>query len=388
MRVDREALLAESRTRWYTIARKTTLAAVEPRVGDRDPIVKKNFVLYLSAILCAACAAQPSHVSTAAPRAEATPARDLRGIRDLAIIPSDKAICPGLPVQVRYEAVLSDGSRVTLSTSELSHLALRGIAALPAADGSWITSGKLLESAVSGFRLSASLATDPGVHADTVIVPSYSCQRLSIGLPVSDRFKDTKAKVRVGVFASPFYDSIAVAVMEPEGGFPIVLILDPAHMRPRSLQVSALGKAGQAGGAGNPGNDGGQCEDGGNGTDGDPGESGESGGRVDIIVQAESPWLQSLVAVTNSGGRGGAGGRGGYAGRAGPRTSEPTCSPKPGRPGRAGQSGTDGHSGPYPNTTTEPGSLLWHGSPVWFDSTARANLEQLMELGAQRRSKP
>lgn len=310
---------------------------------------------------------------------------DRRDVRDLAIIPATKAVCPGQPISARYQAVLGDGSRVDLTSSDLSRFALRGIAAEPSVNGSWSTSANPLESAVSGFRLSISLATDPGVHADTVIIPSYTCQRLAIGLPVSDRFNDTKAKVRLGVFASPFYDSIAVAVIEPEGGFPITLIIDPSHMRARSLIVSATGKAGAAGGSGNPGNDGGPCENGGDGTDGEPGEPGQRGGQVDLVIQAEAPWLESLVGVANSGGHGGAGGRGGRAGRPGGRTSEATCAPKAGRPGRAGQPGSDGSSGPYPKTTKEPAALLWHGSPIWFDSTARANLEQLIELSARRK---
>jgi hypothetical protein len=257
--------------------------------------------------------------------------------------------------------------------------------AIPAADGSWTTSANPLHSVATGFRLSASLATDPGVHADTVIVPSYNCGRTSFGTPPTDRYRDVKARVRVGVFPSPFYDSIVVAVLEVEGDLPLPVVLDPPHMRPRAVTVSAVGKTGASGRAGNPGNNGAQCEDGTDGTDGEVGEAGESGGEVDLVVQAEAPWLESLVAVRNSGGKGGAGGRGGRGGLAGPRTSEPTCNPKPGRTGRGGLAGPDGAPGPYPKTTTEPSSLLWRGSPIWFDSTARTNLERLMMLNAKRR---
>ena len=346
--------------------------------------MNKAFIRSAALVCLAGCAAGAPHVSPAT-SSSGKGAADRREVRDLAIIPAAKSVCPGQPITVRYQAVLGDGSRVDLTSSDLSRFTLRGIAAEPSATGSWSTNANPLESAVSGFRLSISLATDPGVHADTVIIPSYACQRPAIGLPVSDRFNDTKAKVRLGVFASPFYDSIAVAVVEPEAGVPITMIIDPSHMRARALVVSAPGKAGAAGGAGNPGNDGGPCENGGDGTDGDPGEAGQRGGQVDLVIQAEAAWLESLVAVMNSGGHGGAGGRGGRAGRPGGRTSEATCAPKAGRPGRAGQPGTDGSSGPYPKTTKEPGALLWHGSPIWFDSTARANLEQLIELSARRK---
>jgi hypothetical protein len=363
-----------------------------PKETSGETMLSKEFMLCAAgALVVGACAGGTSRVSTATASpttASPGPATARRDIRDLAIIPSAKSVCPGQPVSVRYQAILGDGSRVDLGQNELSRLALRGIAAEPAPNGSWSTSANPLESAVSGFRLSVSLATDPGVHADTVIVPSYTCNRLSIGLPVSDRFNETKARVRLGVFASPFYDSIAVAVIEPEGGYPITLIIDPSHMRARALTVSAVGKIGAAGGPGNPGNDGGQCEDGGDGTDGDPGESGQRGGQVDLVIESEAPWLESLVGVSNSGGKGGAGGRGGRAGRPGARANDPPCNPKAGRPGRAGRQGDDGSSGPYPKTTKEPRSLLWHGSPIWFDSTARANLERLIELGAPRRGRP
>jgi hypothetical protein len=346
--------------------------------------VSKAFIFFAGCGVISACAAGTTGGSASTPPSAQAP-RVIRDIRDLAIIPSTKTVCPGQPIQARYEAILGDGSRVKLAPNELSRFALRGIAALPAPDGSWITSGNPLESAATGFRLSVSLATDPGVHADTVIVPSYNCQRLSFGLTGSDRFTDAKAQVRLGVFASPFYDSIVVAAIERDASLPIVVIVDPSHMRARSLQVSAVGKPGASGTPGNSGNGGGQCEDGSNGTDGYPGESGERGGQIDLVIEAESPWLESLVAVSNSGGRGGAGGRGGLGGRAGPRTNEPGCHPTPGRSGRAGNPGANGSPGPYPTTAKVERSLLWRGSPVWFDSTSRTNLERLMQLETRRR---
>jgi hypothetical protein len=343
-------------------------------------------VLCVAGALIGACAGSGSATrASTSMQATANAPLPRRDIRDLAIIPAVKTVCPGQSIAARYEAVLGDGSRVRIAGADLSRLALRGIAAVATPDGSWKASDNPLESIASGFRLSVSLATDPGVHADTVIVPSYSCERLSVGLPVSDRYNQRKARVRLGLLPSPFYDSVVVAVVEPEGGYPTIFVLDPPRMRARTLQVSAVGKPGTAGRPGNPGTDGSQCSNGGDGSDGDAGENGESGGQVDVIIAAEAPWLESLVGVSNSGGRGGAGGQGGRGGRPGARTSEPGCNPTYGRPGRAGRQGADGSPGPYPTTTTEEGSLLWRGSPIWFDSTARANLERLMERNSRRR---
>lgn len=348
-------------------------------------VAKTTLLVIVGVSLAAACASgsrrAPSSAST--PSSSGDPPR--RDIRALAIIPAKQSICPGQPIAARYEATLGDGSRVKLGDADLSRLSFRGIAALPATGGGWTTSTDPLESVVSGFLLSVSLASDPGVHADTVVAPSYSCARTSVGLALSDRYNVAKARVRLGVFPSPFYDSIVVAAVEPEGAAPIIIIADPPRMRGRSLIVSATGKSGAGGRGGNAGNDGGECQNGSDGTDGDPGENGESGGQVDVITQADAPWLESFVAVSNSGGRGGNGGPGGRGGRAGPRTSEPGCNPTNGRPGRAGRPGTEGAPGPYPTKTTAERSLLWRGSPIWFDSTARANLEQLMELTSRRR---
>ena len=346
-------------------------------------VVKTTLLFVVALAMAGACAGGSQHVSSSLPRSSSVdpPRRDIRA---LAIIPAKQSACPGQPIAARYEATLGDGSRVKLSEADLSRLAFRGIAALPATGGDWTTSGDPLESVVSGFLLSVALASDPGVHADTVIAPSYSCARTSVGLRVSDRYNVEKARVRLGVFPSPFHDSIVVASVEPEGAAPIIIILDPPRMRVRTVIISASGKPGAAGRAGNPGNDGGQCQNGSDGSDGDSGENGESGGQVDIITQADAPWLESIVAVSNAGGRGGAAGPGGRGGRPGPRTSEPGCNPTYGRSGRPGRPGSDGSAGPYPTKSTAERSLLWRGSPIWFDSTARTNLEQLMELKSRR----
>ena len=329
---------------------------------------------------CATLAAGPTASQSAA--SEPPPRRD---IRHLTILPSTKTVCPGQPIAAGYQARLSDASRVLLGPDELSRLTLRGIAAEPRPDGSWQTHADPIESAVTGFRLSAALSADPEIHADTVVVPTYQCLRTAISLPISDRYRQAKAHVRVGVFATPFYDSIVVAAVEPEGDAPFVIVLGPDRIRGGALQISAEGKSGKPGRAGSAGTDGGPCEDGEAGTDGDDGEAGEAGGEVDVILEAGVTWLAPVVNVSNSGGRGGSGGPGGRGGRAGSRSDRPGCNPKAGRSGRAGRSGNDGLPGPYPRTTTVIRSLLWRGSPVWSDSASRAALEALMELDGRRR---
>lgn len=342
-----------------------------------------------AAVLCgaagvlAACATLgPGPTSSQSAATKPPPRRD---IRHLTILPSTKTACPGQPIAARYEARLGDGSRVLLGADEVSRLTLRGIAADPRPDGTWETLANPIGSAATGFRLSAVLSEDPGIHADTVVVPTYQCLRTAIVLPISERYRRTTAHVRVGVFATPFYDSIVVAAVEPEGDAPFVIVLGPDRIRSGALQIAAEGKAGKPGRAGSAGADGGPCEDGEAGTDGDDGEAGEAGGEVDVILEAGVTWLAPMVNVSNSGGRGGSGGPGGRGGRAGSRSDRPGCNPKAGRSGRAGRSGNDGLPGPYPRTTTVIRSLLWRGSPVWSDSASRAALEALMELDGRRR---
>jgi hypothetical protein len=267
----------------------------------------------------------------------------------------------------------------------LSLLARDGTAAEPQDDGAWRTNANPLISAVTGFRLSAALRADSSVHTDTVVAPIYGCLPSSISLAAVDSRDGPTAYVRLGTFRTPFTDSIVVAVVEPPGRGPIVFVLGPSEMRAGAIKVDASGRAGAAGRGGRRGTDGGQCENGDSGEDAEDGAPGTSGGQVNIIVQTDAPWLADLVAVTNLGGRGGAPGRGGVGGRAGTtaRASGGTlCSTKPGRNGRDGQPGPDGIAGPRPRTTTVLPTLLWPGSPIWFDAAMKPTLEQLIEYTA------
>jgi hypothetical protein len=348
------------------------------RRGRRDCAVSgRIYVLWSVAVLAVDCAR---------PRANSpVPAPERLDIRALRILPASPRACPGQTIAARYVATLSDGSRVSLSPGDLSLLVRSGTAAEPRKDGSWQTNTQPLASAVSGFRLSAALASDTSVRADTTIVPTYECIHTSIELPVSDRFHSTEAHVRLGTFATPFYDSVVVAVVETDGA-PIVMLLGPGQMHSGAIKIFAPGKAGRAGQAGHPGADGAPCSNGENGDPGEAGEPGQPGGRVDVIVQNEDPWLSELVAVSNPGGRGGEGGRGGAGGRAASssRQGGDGCASRAGHAGKAGEPGLDGPAGLPPRTTHVISSLLWRGSPIWADADTRQALEALITYAGKR----
>lgn len=331
----------------------------------------------VASLLLSACTHRPAGVSTAP-----TP----RDIRALSIVPASSRVCPGQAITAQYVARLGDGSRVSLTHADLSLLVLRGVTAEPLRDGTWQTSAEPLVSAVSGFRLSAALASDTSVRADTTIVPTYECIHTSIELPPSDQFHLTEAHVRLGTFTTPFYDSVVVAVVETGDRAPIVTLLSPSQMRSGAIKIHAPGKAGKAGRGGNGGADGQACANGENGDDGERGEPGQPGGRVDIIVQNEAPWLADLIAVSNPGGRGGQGGRGGAGGRAGQqvRQSGGACTSRAGRAGRMGEPGLDGPAGLPPRTTYVISSLLWPGSPIWTNVATRRAVEALIAYDAKR----
>ena len=335
------------------------------------------------AAIPAACTARSAPSTPRVMAASAGP----REIRELTITPSSPSACPGQIIAARYFARTANGSRVTLGPSDLSLLARAGVGADPTSDGGWQTNGDPMASVFTGFRLTASLLSDSTVRADTVVVPSYECRRASIGLRPTTRFHTTRAHVRLGVMASPLHDSIVVAVVEVDGGAQAIVLLTPREMRPGAIKINAPGIDGAAGRNGRPGRAGADCSDGEAGEDGEPGGPGEPGGQVDIIVQADARWLADLVVVSNLGGRGGAGGSGGAGGRPGisTRPGRGSCTARPGRNGRPGHDGGHAASGPAPRTTSVIFSLLWPGSPVWSNETARRALEQLTEYDQRRR---
>ena len=350
---------------------------------------------FLTILAVTACAAQskaspaPVPVAASATRPTTAPSSIAAGARAIAILPQASRVCPGQPIDVRYSARFADGSQRALRPSDITPVVRGGADAEvePRPDGNWLTNADPMRSVLTGFRLSVTLAGDSSVRGDTVVAPSYECSHTAINLPSSDRFNHTTAYVRLGTFATPFYDSVVVAVVEVEGRAPIVTILAPNQMHSGAIKVSAPGKNGAPGRAGRIGSEGGPCANGEQGEDGEPGEPGEAGGEVDIIMQDGSPWLAGLVAVSNPGGKGGAGGAGGRGGTAGPSGRQGgggSCSTKAGRSGRPGRPSTDGPAGAS-RVTSVISQLLWSGSPIWSDLAARRAIEGLTNYDPKRR---
>jgi hypothetical protein len=308
---------------------------------------------------------------------EAAPAR----IQALRIVARDASVCPGDIIVSRYEATGADGKVVSLARSQLSLLTRTAIEAEPRANGDWKTTDHALASIVSGFALKAVLTSDTTVRAEATVAPKYGCVTNTFSLRTPQRGAPVSAHVRLGVFRTPFYDSVVVGALEVEGQPPRIFVLGPKDIRAGAIRIDASGSPGAAGQNGLAGRDGGVCENGERGGDGDEGQPGSSGGHVNIIMEAGAPWLEELVAVSNPGGPGGPGGTAGSGGRAGP--TQPTgtssrCSTSPGQRGTNGRAGQAGNPGPLPQATTVPIPLLWSGSPLWSDSTARRALTELM----------
>jgi hypothetical protein len=305
--------------------------------------------------------------------------------RAIRILPGVARVCAGDLIPAQYSVRYADGTTATLGRGELASLVRRSDVAEPKEDGSWLTATNPLYAAYTGYRLSAVLAADTTVRGDTVVPPAPVCRHNPIGLGTSGRFDVRSAHVRLGVLATPFFDSIVVAVVEPDHGPPMASVLTPSEIQSGVIRILAPGLNGKDGRDGKRGENGDECSDGTPGDDGEPGEQGEAGGQVNIIVQTDAPWLAQLVAVSNPGGRGGSGGRGGQGGAAGLRArSRAGCNPRMGRSGRNGSPGPIGAAGPAPQTTTVLFALLWPGSPIWSDALAHRALDALMEYTSQR----
>jgi hypothetical protein len=326
-------------------------------------------------IISLGIAASVSNAQSAGPHGKAT---------SLSILPSVSRACPGDVIEAQYAVRFADGTSETLGRGEVASLVRKSDGAEPKSDGAWQTSVAALDAAFSGYRLSAALAADSSVHTDAVVAPAPECRHAPINLGVSGLYNSLSAHVRLGAMSTPFFDSIAVAVVEVGGSATVVTVLTPAEMKSGAIRVVAPGLQGRSGRPGRQGDNGDECQNGGSGDDGEPGEPGTSGGQVNIIVQTDAPWLANLVAVSNPGGLGGRGGAGGAGGYAGSRPSGRNCNPRSGRPGRNGSPGANGPPGLPPEVTTVPFTLLWTGSPIWTDERARRSLEALMQYTRQR----
>jgi hypothetical protein len=324
----------------------------------------------ISALACGGASSSP-----------ATRASAVRGeIRSLVIRPLSRAACAGEPIATRYEAILQNGDRTTLGARDLALLRRSGAGVYLRDDGSWQTDVNPLISAMTGFVLHAWLESDSSVRADTIVTPTYGCARTTIDAR-GTASADDATYIRLGVLRSPFHDSIVVAAFESGKNTSRVMLLGPREMRNGAIRIDASGRPGSKGRAGTAGANGGPCERGAPGEQGEDGGAGGPGGRIDIIVQADAPWLANLVVISNEGGAGGAAGAGGVGGRAGTGGGGRSCPSGVQAPnGRPGRQGPAGLPGPRPTVSTIPFPLVWTGSPLWNSEETRVPLEQLIAL--------
>lgn len=309
----------------------------------------------------------------------------------ISVVPQVSRVCPGQQIAAKYVEHFPDGSQAALSASDVKQSGRPDDqSAVMGRDGSWQTSADPLRSVAGGFHLVVSLARDSSIRGDTVVAPSYDCLRTEVRLAPASRSDDGTAYVRLGVFESPFYDSIVVAVIELQARPMAVAVLSPKEMRSGVIKLFGPGNNGAPGRAGRPGADGIDCANGDDGEDGLPGGAGMSGRPVTIIAQEGAPWLANLVAVSNPGGRGGDGGAAGRGGLAKGGASSPSgrgssaCRARNGRSGRQGTPGPNGDPGEPPKVTSVLSQLLWSGSPIWSDPNAKRELERLMALEQKR----
>ena len=299
-------------------------------------------------------------------------------IREIRIYPAARRACPGEVIPTSYEAVLDDGSRLRFETEydedrppRLHVVFLESWSAEAEAqrDGDWRTSRDPLASAVTGFRLAATLKVRPRLTTSTVVEPDYRCLPHVFGFEGApgDRGEaggdGPDVTVRLALLRSPFYERLIVAEVEVGAAPPFYVLADAELIPPREWLVmesrggrggrgldGVRGRAGSPGAAGCPGQPGSPGGPGGNGGTGGPGGR---GGRITIVAPSEEPFLSGLVDARSVGGaggksgRGGDGGPGGKGGAADTRGENRTCAPGPdGQAGPKGSAGSDGPEGP------------------------------------------
>jgi len=308
-------------------------------------------------------------------------------IREIRMATSTRA-CPGETFGATYTAVLNDGALVSFESRydrkhpprlHVTFLERTSDQATPLEGGAWAADPDALTSAVTGFRLTASLKANPSITTTTALTPDYAC------LPHTFGFRGAGAgaagpqvTVRVGILRSPFYQRLLVVGVEVEDAPPFFVFADANAVSPSDWLIieargargargtdGETGTRGAPGAAGCPGGTGGP---GGNGGNGGPGGYGGRGGQITTIAPAEEPFLAGLVDARTPGGEagpGGAGGKGGAGGVGGESTnpSNAACTKggagPAGRVGVRGTDGRDGQSGGRPQILTVPGRDVW-----------------------------
>ena len=308
-------------------------------------------------------------------------------IREIRMATSARA-CPGETFGAQYTAVLNDGALLSFESRydskhpprlHVSFLDRRSDEATPLEGGAWSADPDALTSAVTGFRLTASLKTKPSVTTTTVLTPDYACMPHAFGFRgVGAGASGPQVTVRLGILRSPFYDRLLVAGVEVEDALPFFVFVDANAVPPSDWLIieargsrgargtdGAVGTRGAPGTAGCPGGAGGP---GGNGGNGGPGGYGGRGGQITIVAPAEEPFLAGLVDARVPGGEGGLGGAGGQggAGGVGGESTNPSNSActkgaagPAGRAGARGVDGRDGQLGTRPQILTVPTRDIW-----------------------------
>ena len=309
-------------------------------------------------------------------------------IREIRMATNAQA-CPGETFGATYTAVLNDGALVSFETRydrkhpprlHVSFLERTSDEATPLEGGAWAADPDALTSAVTGFRLTASLKAKPSITTSAALTPDYGC------LPHTFGFRGAGAgaggpqvTVRVGILRSPFYDRLLVVGVEVEDAPPFYVFADANTVPPSDWVIieargargarGADGETGTRGAPGAAGCPGGTGGPGGYGGNGGPGGYGGRGGQITIVAPSEEPFLASLVDARTPGGEAGPGGAGGKAGAGGvggesTNPSNNTACPNgvAGRAGRAGLHGADGQDGQQggrPQILTVPGRDVW-----------------------------
>src|SRR5437867_5328409 len=146
-------------------------------------------------------------------------------IREIRMSTSMRA-CPGESFGAVYTAVLNDGSLVPFETRydkdnpprlHVVFLARSSPDATPLEGGGCGAAPDPLATAMTGFRLTASLKAKPSVSTSTVVAPDYSCLQHAFGFRgVGAGASGPPVTVRLGILKSPFYDRLLVAGIDVE----------------------------------------------------------------------------------------------------------------------------------------------------------------------------
>lgn len=316
------------------------------------------------------------------------------------------AVCPGGAIRASYTATLDDGSVLPFSSTwdeddppPLHVIMLRRSSpeATPRENGDWVTDPDPLRSAMTGFRLTATLKVRTSLSASETVAPDYSCGRHDYtffgrtGPRGGAGENGPDLTVRLGVVSSPWYDRLLVAGIEVGLAPPFYLVADADRVPPADwLRIATRGgrggkgvdgsdgQKGADGEAGCPGSPGGA---GGAGGNGGPGGRGGRGGRVVIYAPDADPFLAGLVdaeSVPGPGGGGGAGGAGGPGGKGGEATTTTSRRCQPGADGSAGPQGSDGSDGP-PGMSSAPSEIVTLPLGDVFGPRAPGDLYELID---------